>query len=1099
MESPLDHVVFEIPDIAAPLQRARDEVQRNLVAGSSDRSQYEVQLREERSATERRVKAFSPDTALLDRLSSAWTEYGEAGGEPIAQGVAPTSVAAAKQQWESAAHRCQLLLDQFRSARSLHEENARKLFGRKGTPPSLPDEFRRDLWNMNAVLDALPLLQASEIEREVATTSERLTAEARARSATREAAMQATLAEAEAEVTVATDLLGNSALPWASLLVQEWNSPTWIDARTRLGTFDVVLPGSKLGEVPCVIPFPSARSLAIEAPALQRDSAISLARSLVLRVLANTPAGKTEVTFIDPVAIGGSIADFLHLGDFESALVDTRPRTSQAEIETRLTEHAAHVETVISKYLRGQFQSLGEYNRSAGEMAEALRLLVVFDFPTQFSDRAAEQLLSIIENGPRCGIVTLLLLDPDREPTHGPSFDRLLASMDVVRWSGTRRVNLTTNGRTLPLEVVPDECPPLTFDATSRPQSAGAQLLTSIGSAARHSDEAVVDFDRTFQVLGSLIEGGLASRVPMLTSGVEPIAPSRPDTWWSGTTVQGASAPIGRSGAQDIASLYFSSTDIAGGAIVIGLPRSGKTTSLHAAILSMCMIYSPDELELYLIDAKHGVEFNAYRELPHARMVAINREREFAVSVLQSLDREIERRAELMKREAPGRTNIQEYRSATGAKLSRIVAIIDEFHEIFEEDDRLGQAAFDAFSNIVRQGPFAGVHLVLASQTLSSMPAMDRSTLMLLPTRVAFPCNESDAQIVLGDDNPDSRFLERAGDGLLNPSRGNPTHNQRFRGVFVGSDDRASLVRSIVSKATSEGYERRPKVFDGDALASRAGVDSRAFFAHDERPHRVRSLIGEALSLEPQLSVVLRRDQEANLLIVTPTDEEGLPAAGGVGVLHSLLLGASSQLDRVDLIDFLHDEGHPGSLDLETVAQHLGLHYHRRQRAASTIRDLATLVAERIALEDYKSPGALLVVSGIGRASDLDPDAYGLDDDEEPLAASFLRVLRDGPEVGVHAAVLAESANAVERRLGNGALDYFGIRVAGQLRGDSERQAVLQDFRGIDVRGSQMVLFDRRTERRTKFQPYGPITAEWMDVASLEDRLHSPDHREESP
>jgi DNA segregation ATPase FtsK/SpoIIIE, S-DNA-T family len=1098
MESPLDHVVFEIPDVASPLERARDEVQRSLIAGSNDRSQHEGRLREERSAVERRVKSFSPEPALLDRFSRAWTEYGEAGGETITEGVAPISVSAARQQWEEAAQRCQLLLEEFQWARALYEDNARKLFTRKGDPPRLPDEFRRDLWSMKAALDALPSLQASEIEREVAATSDRLTAEARTRSATRDAALQATLADAEAEVAVATDLLGTSALDWPSLVAREWRSPTWIDARTRLGTFDVVLPGSKLGQVPCVIPFPSARSLAIEAPAPQRDRAISLARSLVLRVLANTPAGKTEVTFIDPVAIGGSIADFLHLGDFDSKLVDTRARTSQAEIESRLTDHAAHAETVISKYLRGQFQSLEEYNRSAGEMAEALRLLVVFDFPSQFSDRAAERLLSIIENGPRCGIVTLLLLDPDREPAHGLSYDRLLASMDVVRWNGTR-VKATVNGWTLPLDVVPDECPPLTFDTTSRPQSAGAQLLTSIGSAAQHTDEAVVDFDRTFHVLAGLIEGGLASRVPVLTPGAGTIAPSQPDTWWSGITAQGVVAPIGRSGAQDVASLYFSSTDIAGGALVIGLPRSGKTTSLHAAILSMCMIYNPDELELYLIDAKHGVEFNAYRDLPHARMVAINREREFAVAILQRLDKEIERRAELMKREAPGRTNIQEYRSATGSKLPRIVVFIDEFHEIFEEDDRRGQAAFDAFSNIVRQGPFAGVHLVLASQTLSSMPAMDRSTLMLLPTRMAFPCNESDAQIVLGDDNPDARFLERAGDGLLNPNRGNPTHNQRFRGVFVGPDDRAALVRTIISKATSEGYERRPKVFDGDAMASREGVDSRAFFAHDERPLRVRSLIGEALSLEPHLSIVLRRDQEANLLIVAPTDEEGLPAAGGTGVLHSLLLGGSSQLDRVDLIDYLNDEGHPGSLDLGMLAERLGLHYHRRQMAASSIRDLAKVVAERVALEDYRSPGSLLVVSGIGRASDLDPDAYGYDDNEEPLAQSLQRLLRDGPEVGVHVAVLAESAAAIQRRLGNAALDYFGLRVAGPLRSDSERQAILEDFRGVDVRGSQMVLFDRRTERRTKFQPYGPITPEWMDVASLEARLHSPDHREESP
>ena len=69
-----------------------------------------------------------------------------------------------------------------------------------------------------------------------------------------------------------------------------------------------------------------------------------------------------------------------------------------------------------------------------------------------------------------------------------------------------------------------------------------------------------------------------------------------PGTWWAATTAPSACAPIGRSGANDLASLYFSSTEIAGGAIVVGLPRSGKSTALHAAILSLSIIYSPREL-----------------------------------------------------------------------------------------------------------------------------------------------------------------------------------------------------------------------------------------------------------------------------------------------------------------------------------------------------------------------------------------------------------------------------------------------------------------------------------------------------------------------
>lgn len=1092
-----ESLAFEIPDVVPLLLRARDGQRRALVTAAEDRSKLERETREGRAGANARVDAIAPDQTLLDRFSRAWNEYGEPGGEPIAAGPAPASIDSATSAWRDAVGRCKGHLDRFREARTRYEAQSQKLFSRAGPPPRIPDEFRQDLWAMQAIIDAWPELRAREVDDTVADLAARGRSDVAARAAGREAELASIMAEAESEVAVAAGLLGTSGMAWSQLLDRDWSAPPWVDGRARVGTFDVAAPGRSLAQAACVLPFPASRGLAIDAPAARREDAIALARSIVLRVLASTPPGKTEVTFIDPVAIGASIADLLHLGDYDARLVDTRPRTSMAEIESRLAEHASHVETVISKYLRGQFRSLDEYNQAAGEMAEALRLVVIFDFPAQFSDRATEQLLSIIENGPRCGIVTLLVHDPERKPSREVSTERLLRSMDRLTWRGDRVV-VRTGAVDVPIEVVPDRCPDLLFDVGGKPQSPAAQLLAAIGSAARRTEDTVIDLDRTFRILGGLIDGGLATRVPELAPAAAPVVPSLPDTWWAGTTATRAVAPIGRIGAQDIASLHFSSTEIAGGALMIGLPRSGKTTSLHAAILSMCLLYGPDELELYLIDAKHGVEFNAYRELPHARMVAINREREFAVAVLQSLDREIERRAATMKQETPGRTNLQEYRAASGAKLPRIVVVIDEFHELFELDDQFGQAAFDAFSNIVRQGPFAGVHLVLASQTLTSMPAMDRSTLMLLPTRVAFACNDSDAQLVMGDDNPEPRFLEKAGDGLLNANRGNPTNNQRFRGVYVDADERTALVDAMVRRAVADGFDRRPRVFDGDAMVRRESVASSAFLQPDERPHRVRCLVGEALALESDLAIVFRRDQEANLLVVAPGDDDGLPEVTGMGVLHSVLLAARAQAGHVVVLDFTNDEGHAGTLDLDGLCERLSVAYHRRQRSVAAIRELAALVDERVALEDHRSTAVVLVICGIGRAGDLDPDAYAMDDEEEPLATALLRVLRDGPEVGVHTTVLTDSAGALQRRLGTHAMDRFGFRIAGRLRGDSERQAVLDDFRGLEVRGSQLVLFDRRTERRTKFQPYGPLDEAWLALAMIEADLQPTTSREDT-
>lgn len=328
------------------------------------------------------------------------------------------------------------------------------------------------------------------------------------------------------------------------------------------------------------------------------------------------------MTIIDPVALGQAAADFLHLGDFDEELIDTKPWTSAHDIEMKLTELTAHLETVISKYLRGQHATIDEYNLEAGEMAEPYRLLLVNDFPANFSDRAAQQLLSVIENGPRCGVHTIIAVGSDHRDVPTETIDRIVAATDVISWVGDRRFRLTVGGKASGVDAISDRCPDVTFSPDGRPESPAARLLARIGASSRAAENEVVGYERALPVLNRLIQGGLADRLPML-SDPTPLDSRDSATWWRANSTTGVVAPIGRAGAQAIASLYFSSTEIAGGAVMVGLPRSGKTTALHAAILSMCMLYGPEELELHLIDAKHGVEFKAYANLPHARMVAI--------------------------------------------------------------------------------------------------------------------------------------------------------------------------------------------------------------------------------------------------------------------------------------------------------------------------------------------------------------------------------------------------------------------------------------------------------------------------------------------
>ena len=98
--------------------------------------------------------------------------------------------------------------------------------------------------------------------------------------------------------------------------------------------------------------------------------------------------------------------------------------------------------------------------------------------------------------------------------------------------------------------------------------------------------------------------------------------------------------------------------------LIAGKTGSGKSTLLHAIITNLALIYGPDEVELYLVDFKKGVEFKTYatHALPHARVVAIESERGFGLSVLQRLDRELKARGDAFREQ--GVQDIASFREA---------------------------------------------------------------------------------------------------------------------------------------------------------------------------------------------------------------------------------------------------------------------------------------------------------------------------------------------------------------------------------------------------------------------------------------------------
>ena len=261
--------------------------------------------------------------------------------------------------------------------------------------------------------------------------------------------------------------------------------------------------------------------------------------------------------------------------------------------------------------------------------------------------------------------------------------------------------------------------------------------------------------------------------------------------------------------------------------LIAGKTGSGKSTLLHALITNLALCYSPDEVELYLIDFKKGVEFKIYAALRAAARPR-DRHRERA-RVRPERAPAAGRRAEGCAASASASSACRTWRATArrpDVPMPRILLIVDEFQEFFVEDDKIAQEVALLLDRLVRQGRAFGMHVILGSQTLGGAYSLARSTLDQMAVRIALQCSEADAHLILSEDNTAARLLTRPGEAIYNDANGLIEGNNLFQVVWL-SDERRETTwsRSATSGKERKGSLTRPPiVFEGNA-AGRPGAN----------------------------------------------------------------------------------------------------------------------------------------------------------------------------------------------------------------------------------------------------------------------------------
>ena len=809
---------------------------------------------------------------------------------------------------------------------------------------------------------------------------------------------------------------------------------------TRIGEFKLKEAESTL-TVPALLPIISHKNVLIKASGNSKKRAFEAINALILRLLVTIPPGRVNFTLVAPGDFGTKMAVFKHL---PGKLVGKKIWNGRDQIKQQLNDLSEHIETIIQNHLKNDYPNIEDYNKKAGEIAEPYRILVVEDFPYSFDEETTEILIRLARNGVRAGVHVIILRDMDQKITFKSEFEELESLSIIIRQEKNQFVWEDDDFRTYPLIL--DKLPP---------KEITNGLLKVIGDKSKSASRVIVPISLVLE---------------------------RTKKWWALKSDQGIRVPIGLSSART-----FQYLDIGKGTkqhpFIGGTTGSGKSVLLHDIIIIICINYSPDEVELYLMDFKKGVEFKPYAEkrLPHARVIAIQSEREFGLSVLQKLDVELQYRGDLFRK--IGARNLAQFRQLSSEKIPRIVLIIDEYQELFKEDDFISSQSSLFLDRLIRQGRALGIHVLLSSQTIGGGNTLPRTTIDQMGIRIALQCEETESRLILGDENPAAARLTRSGEAIYNDGNGSVEENKHLQAFMISKVELDKCLDALQKLQTSRGpVERRPlTIFEGTALSN---IESNeplheciSVSTWSEKHSRLFAWLGDPIAIKEHTFIEFRRESRANLLIIGKN--EGSAAAMLISSIVSLATQKAPEDIEFHVIDLSRDGSNWNVLiaAMPDILPHK-MNLYKAGNVTAIIEKILKLLKKREKTGDeWAGQDIFLCFLGLHRARNLKSnDGYTYPEEAEKL----WYILNNGPDFGIHTICWGDTIKNLERIIDRNKSE-FSLRVILQMNLQDSNYLIDSDD-GSKLGPYIAAFYDEDgAGNLEKFRPYSLPSQAWIE------------------
>lgn len=558
-----------------------------------------------------------------------------------------------------------------------------------------------------------------------------------------------------------------------------------------------------------------------------RNKMISFTDGILWSALSMFPISKININIIDSERKGGSVQQFLDFKRECPDLFGEEILTNKEKIVKYLEGLNNKIDDLIQNKLGNKYNNLLEYNRNNPNRVENCNFVVIYDFPSGFETKSIELLQNILKNGGKCGIYVLLGVNKDIE------FSAYGRNENCIEKLGKYCTKIDITNKNYVIE-------PFGLDVSIKNVPEYNKINEFI---SKYKEISIKQKNKGFS-FEDILDKELFKR----------------------EIKKELSIPVGIGDGESIIPVVFGKGS-SHHALVAGATGSGKSTLLHTLIMSAMLHYTPDKLNLYLMDFKGGTEFKIYDSyrIPHIKLLALDAMQEFGESILENLVSEIEKRSELFK--SVNASKLPEYMELSGKSMPKILVIMDEFQILFNDSSnrKVAKHCAELTKRIVTEGRSYGIHLLMATQStkIISELSLDSGTIEQMRIRIGLKCGEYDARYLFTDRNERSALeMMRGpiGTAVLNEEY-TEQNNIGLRAAYCDDITQDKYLKLIEEKF--KDYEYNMQSFEGSKTTELTEVIERQ--TTNILPLEIK--VGTLIKVAPPLNIIVDKKRKHNTLI----------------------------------------------------------------------------------------------------------------------------------------------------------------------------------------------------------------------------------------